>query len=193
MVPRRLLGPGVGWQPGRIPLSRRWSRLSSRRWKGRLGSRRRPRPALDEHSGVSGPRTTVRRPVIARGKPSFGLGLLGSRATPRRVCRSAFQVALAKVDAGRRWVTGASSARFRDTLRRCSHSTWNKVRYGGSTGQGSDDDLGPRSVLPSKTKVVGMTPRPHRTRARDCEGCSNARPHIQNHQSRRTRGFYAHR
>jgi hypothetical protein len=40
MVPRRLLGPGVGWQPGRVPLSRQW--LSSRRWPWRLGSRRWP-------------------------------------------------------------------------------------------------------------------------------------------------------
>jgi hypothetical protein len=62
MVPRRLLGPGVGWQPGRVPLSRRWSRLSrrlqqwpwrlrSRRWPWRLWSRRWPWwPPLNRHS-----------------------------------------------------------------------------------------------------------------------------------------------
>jgi hypothetical protein len=41
--------------------------------------------------------------------------------------------------------------------------------YSESTGQGSDDDLGPRSVLPPKNQVVGITTAPS-TRVPDPEG-----------------------
>jgi hypothetical protein len=42
--------------------------------------------------------------------------------------------------------------------------------YSEYTGQGSDDDLGPRSVLPSKTTWSEQPSRPHRTRVLDREG-----------------------
>ena len=44
--------------------------------------------------------------------------------------------------------------------------------YSECTGQGSDDDLGPRSVLPSKTNWSEQPPRPHRTRVLDPEGAA---------------------
>jgi hypothetical protein len=40
------------------------------------------------------------------------------------------------------------------------------------TGQGSDDDLGPRSVLPPKTNGSEQPSRPHRTRVLDPEGAA---------------------
>jgi hypothetical protein len=44
--------------------------------------------------------------------------------------------------------------------------------YSECTGQGSDDDLGPRSVLPSKTNWSEQPLRPHRTRVLDPEGAA---------------------
>src|ERR1700757_4308500 len=44
--------------------------------------------------------------------------------------------------------------------------------YSECTGQGSDDDLGPRSVLPSKTNWSEQSSRPHRTRVLDPEGAA---------------------
>jgi hypothetical protein len=38
--------------------------------------------------------------------------------------------------------------------------------------KGSDDDLGPRSVLPSKTSWSEQPSRPHRTRVLDPEGAA---------------------
>ena len=53
-----------------------------------------------------------------------------------------------------------------------TNSDMEQKAYSEYTGQGSDDDMGPRSVLPPKTKVVGITARPHRTRVPDPEGDS---------------------
>jgi hypothetical protein len=44
--------------------------------------------------------------------------------------------------------------------------------YSECTGQGSDDDLGPCCVLPSKTNWSEQPSRPHRTRVLDPEGAA---------------------